>query len=68
MDQNSAGLMYLKNKSPRISDTKIKKGAFFGSQIRELMQYVQYEDHLSEMEKTTWKLLNKGTTNFWGKS
>jgi len=48
MDQNGAGLTYLKNKSPRISDTKIKEGVFFGPQIRELIQYVQYEDQLRE--------------------
>jgi len=55
MDQNKAGLMYLKNKSPRISDNKIKEGVFFGPQIRELIQDVQYEDHLSELEKAAWK-------------
>ena len=68
MDQKSARLMYLKNKSPRISDAKIKEGIYFGPQIRELIQYVQYEDQLSEMEKAAWKLLNNGTTNFGGKS
>jgi hypothetical protein len=28
MDQNSAGFMYMKNKFPRIYDTKIKEGVF----------------------------------------
>ena len=51
MGQNSAGFMNLKNKFPRISDAKIKEGVFFGPQIRQLIQDVQYEDQLSEMEK-----------------
>jgi len=38
MDQNRAGLMYLKNKFTRISDAKIKEGVFGGPQERELMQ------------------------------
>jgi hypothetical protein len=41
MDQKSARLMYLKNKSPRISDAKIKEGIYFGPQIRELIQHVR---------------------------
>jgi hypothetical protein len=44
MDQNSAGFMYWENKFPRISDAKTKDGLFFGPRIRELIQYVQYED------------------------
>jgi hypothetical protein len=55
MDQNSAGFMYLKNKCPRISDANIKEGVFFGPQIGELIQDVQYEDQLSEMDKAAWK-------------
>jgi hypothetical protein len=51
MDQNSAGFMYLKNKFPRISDAKIKKGVFVGPQLRELIQDVKFEDQLIEMEK-----------------
>ena len=38
MDQNRAGLMYLKNKFTGISDAKIKEGVFGGPQERELMQ------------------------------
>jgi hypothetical protein len=34
MDENSAGFMYLKNESPRISDVKIKEGVFVRPQIR----------------------------------
>jgi len=34
LDQNSAGVVYLKNKCPKISDAKIKEGVFFGPQMR----------------------------------
>jgi hypothetical protein len=43
--------MYLKNKFPRISDSKIKEGVFVGPQIRELIQDVKFEDRLNEVEK-----------------
>jgi len=52
----------------RISVAKIKEGVFFGPQIGELVQNVKFEDQLSEMEKSAWKSLNNGTTNFLGKS
>jgi len=38
MDQNRAGLIYLKNNFTRISDAKIKEEVFGGPQERELMQ------------------------------
>jgi len=38
MNQNRAGLMYLKNKFTRISDAKSKERVFGGPQERELMQ------------------------------
>jgi len=34
MDRNSTGLMYLKNKLPRISDDNIKEGVCVGPQMR----------------------------------
>ena len=41
--------MYLKNKSPRRSDAKIKEGVFVGPQIRHLTQDVKSEDQLCEV-------------------
>jgi len=41
--------MYLKNKSPRRSDAKIKEGVFVGPQIRQLTQDVKSEDQLCEV-------------------
>jgi hypothetical protein len=44
MDQNSAGIVYLKNDFSRISDAKIKLWLFVGPQIRELTKYLKHED------------------------
>ena len=52
MDYNGAGFMYLTDKFPRISDAKIKDRVFLGPQIRELIQDVKSEDHVSEVEKS----------------
>jgi hypothetical protein len=65
MDQNSAGFMCLKNTFPRIRDVKIKEGVFVGSQIRELIQDVKFEDQQSEVEKAAWKSFKNVTTSFW---
>jgi hypothetical protein len=37
MDQHGAGILYLKNTFPRVSDAKIKDGIFVGPHIRELI-------------------------------
>ena len=66
MDQNSAGFMYLKNKFPRISDAKIKKGMFVGPQIRGLIEDVKFEDQLSEVEKAAWKSFKMSLLIFLG--
>jgi hypothetical protein len=64
MDQNSAGITYLKNRFPEINDAKIKEQVFVGSQTGELIQDVKFEDQLCEMEKTAWKSFTNITTNF----
>jgi hypothetical protein len=49
MDQNSAGCMFFKNTFPRISGVKIKENVFVGTQRRELIQDVTFEDQLNEV-------------------
>ena len=66
MDQNSPGLMYLKNKLPRISDANIKEGVWVGPQMTELIQDVKSEDQLSKVWKAAWKSLKNVTTIFGG--
>ena len=55
MDENSVGFMYLKNTFPRIRDAKLREGIFVGLKIGELIQDVNFEDQLSEVEKSAWK-------------
>jgi len=54
----------LKNKSPRISNAKIKGGAFVGPQI-ELTQDIRFEDWLSEMEKSNMEISQKCQYQFF---
>jgi len=56
----------LENKSPRISDAKIKEVVLFGSQIRELIKDIKFKDRLSAVEKEEWKSFKNVTTNFLG--
>jgi len=63
MDQNSTEFMYLKNRFPTISDTKIKEGISVGPQIRELIQDVKSEDQLSEIEKAVLQTFKNITTH-----
>ena len=55
MDRNGTAFKYLKNKFPRISNTKIKEGVFVGPQIRKFKLDVKFEYQLSEAEKIAWK-------------
>jgi hypothetical protein len=66
--QNSAGFMYLRNQLPSIIDAINKEGVFVGTEIRELIQDIKFENQLSEVEKAAWKSLKNVTTNFGGKS
>jgi hypothetical protein len=63
MDQISVGFMYLKNKFPRISDSKIKEGVFGGPQIRELYRvsslkiiYVKWKKQHRNLQKCHYQL------------
>jgi len=49
--------MYAKNKSPRISNAKIKEGACVGPQIRELILDIKFEDRLSEVVKSSMEII-----------
>jgi hypothetical protein len=49
---------------PRINYAKIKTGVFVRSQIRELMQDVEYELQLNQVGTAAWTSFNNVTTNF----
>jgi hypothetical protein len=65
MDKNGAGFMYLKHKSSRLSDAKIKEGIFVGPQIRELMKDKQFEEQLNKMGKAAWQAFKNVTKSFF---
>jgi len=52
MDQNSAGLTYLKNKFPRISDAKNQRRVFAGPQMTGRIQDIKFENGIIEVEKS----------------
>ena len=56
------------DKFPRTSDAKIKDRAFLGPQIRELIQDVKFEDHKSEVEKSSVEIIKIRHYQFFGKS
>ena len=52
LDKSGAGFHYLKEKFPRVSDSKIKEGIFVDPQIRALIRDGNLEDLLSQIEKS----------------
>jgi len=55
--------MSLKNKCLEIINAGIKDGELVGTQIREFIEDVRFEDQLSEVEKSAWKSFKYITTN-----
>ena len=51
VDKTGRGFEYVRNKFPNVSDAKIKDGIFIVLQIRELMQYKQFDEDLNETER-----------------
>ncbi|UYV74872.1 hypothetical protein LAZ67_12001574 [Cordylochernes scorpioides] len=66
MDRNASGFGYLKQKCSSISDTKIKEGIFVGPQIRELLQYGNFQNSLNEVEAAAWNFFRNVFKNFLG--
>jgi len=66
--KNGAGFYYLKEKFPRVSDSKIKEGIFMGPQIRALIGVGKFEDLLSQIEKSAWKSFKSVVKKIFRKS
>lgn len=66
MDRNGPSFLFLKSKFPKISDAKIKKGIFVGSQIMELMKDPDFEKSLNESEAAVWGSFQKVVRSFVG--
>ena len=63
MNQAEAALTYLREKSPRLSEAKLKEGIFIGPQIWELIKDEFFDSLLQGDEKMAWdsfKFLLKG--------
>ena len=68
LGKNVVGFHYLKEKCPRLSDYKIKEGIFVGPQIRALIRDGNFEDLLSQIEKSAWKSFESVVNFFFRKS
>jgi len=66
LDKNGAGFHYLKEKFPRVSDSKIKEGILVGPQIRALIRDGKFEDMPSQIAKSAWKSFKSVVKNFLG--
>ena len=66
LGKNGAGFHYLKEKFPRVSDSKIKEGIFVGPQIRALIWNGNFEDLRSQIEKSACKSFKSVVKNFLG--
>ena len=68
LDKNCAELYYLKEKFPRVSDSKIEEGIFVGPQIRALIGDGKFEDLLSKTKKSARKSFKSVVKIFFRKS
>ena len=51
MDKISCSFEYFRNNFPNGGKAKIKEGVFIGPQIRELIQYKQFDEDLNATER-----------------
>lgn len=60
------GMMYLREKFPRLSDAKLKEGVFVGPQIKKLINDNGFDKSLQPIEKTAWKCFKNCVSGFLG--
>jgi len=56
----------MRNKFPKVTDTKIKESLFIGPQIRELMQDKLFDEDLNEPERNAWLSFRRNRKDFLG--
>lgn len=66
MDQERKAFNYLREKFPRLSDTKDKEGIFVRSQIREVVKNTFFDQALKGIEKDTWEAFKWRVHGFLG--
>jgi hypothetical protein len=64
MRKDGPVFLYLQQKFPRLSEAKIKEGAFVGPQIRELTKDKTFDSILSEVELAAWTAFKDVCSNF----
>ena len=65
INQEEAAFIYLREKFPRLSETKLKEGIFFGPQIRELIKDEYFDKLLQGDEKAAWHSFKFVVKGFW---
>ncbi|GBO17985.1 hypothetical protein AVEN_2250-1 [Araneus ventricosus] len=66
MDCGGSGFQYLRLKFPKMSEAKIKKGIFVGTQIRQLMKDPVFDSKLTKKEAAAWTSFKELAENFLG--
>ena len=54
MNKEGEVFEYLRQKFPRISETKIKEGIFVGPQVKQLFQVADLKNKLNAAERRAW--------------
>ena len=54
LDRNSEAFKYLQNFFPKLSKAKIKAGVSIGSQIRKILDCIEFVKKLSTKEREAW--------------
>jgi hypothetical protein len=66
MKKDGPVLLYLQQKFPRLSETKIMEGIFVGPQIREITNDKIFYSILNEVELAAWTAFKDVCSNFMG--
>jgi hypothetical protein len=67
MNQEESTFSYLRDKFPRLSETKLKEGIFIGPQIRDLIKEEYFDKLLQGDEKAAWDSFKFVVKGFLGK-
>ncbi|KAJ8671539.1 hypothetical protein QAD02_002798 [Eretmocerus hayati] len=66
MNKTGAGVLFLREKFPRLSEAKLKEGVLVGPEIRKLMLDSGFDAVLNEVELKTWKSVKNVINNYLG--
>lgn len=66
LNRDGPALQFLKQKFPKLSETKIKEGVFVGPDIKKLIEDSSFTSTLNHTEKQAWDAFIDVTKNFLG--